>query len=75
MTKDSSCPDAGSPSACAFEVHENIAVLVEGDLVALPTIVTGTHTSEYADVPATGSSVKTSASPISRVPHDQIFEH
>src|SRR5437016_5456788 len=27
-----------------FDVHENIGVLVEGDLVALRTIITGTHT-------------------------------
>ena len=37
-----------------FWVHENIGVLVENDLVALRTIVTGVHTGDYADVPATG---------------------
>jgi hypothetical protein len=32
-----------SCSELHFEVHENIGVLVEGDLVALRTIITGTH--------------------------------
>jgi len=38
-----------------FEVHENVGVLVEGDLVALRTIITGTHTGDYAGVAPTGS--------------------
>jgi predicted ester cyclase len=58
-----------------FEVHENIGVLVEGDLVALRTIVTGTYAGEYAGVPATGRSVQTSAAHIFRVRDDQIVEH
>jgi len=58
-----------------FEVHENIGVLVEGDLVALRTIVTGTHVGDYARVPATGNSVQTSAAHIFRVRDDQIVEH
>jgi predicted ester cyclase len=33
-------------SGLRFEVHENIGVLVEGDLVALRTIITGTHTGD-----------------------------
>jgi predicted ester cyclase len=56
-------------------VHENIGVLVEGDLVALRTIITGTHAGEYAGVSATGSRVQTSASHIFRVRDDQIVEH
>ena len=66
---------AQSFSDLRFDVHENIGVLVEGDLVALRTIVTGTHGGEYAGVPATGSRVQTSASHIFRVRDDQIVEH
>jgi predicted ester cyclase len=62
-------------SNLCFEVHENIGVLVEGDLVALRTIVTGTHVGDYAGVPATGNSVQTSAAHIFRVRDDQIVEH
>ena len=58
-----------------FELHENIGVLVEGDLVAIRTIVTGTHVGDYAGVPATGNSVRTSAAHIFRVRDDQIVEH
>src|SRR4029079_19390110 len=58
-----------------FEVHENIGVLVEGDLVALRTIITGTHTGNYAGVAATGKAIQTSASHIFRVPNDQLVEH
>ena len=57
-----------------FDVHENVGVLVEGDLVALRTIVTGTHVGEYAGVSATGRRVQTSASHIFRVRDDQIVE-
>src|SRR5258708_28353641 len=42
-----------------FEVHENIEVLVENDLIALRTIVTGTHSGDYAGVPATGNTIQT----------------
>jgi predicted ester cyclase len=45
-----------------FQVHENIGVLVDNDLVALRTIVTGVHTGDYADVPATGRQIQTSVS-------------
>src|ERR1700759_5620744 len=45
-----------------FDVHENVGVLVEGDLVALRTIITGTHTREDAGVAATGNAIQTSAS-------------
>jgi hypothetical protein len=41
-----------------FQVHENIGALVENDLVALRTIVTG----DYAGVPATGRQIQTSVS-------------
>ena len=58
-----------------FEMHENIGVLVEGDLVALRTIVTGTHVGEYAGVAPTGSRMQTSASHILRVRDDQVVEH
>ena len=58
-----------------FTVHENIGVLVEGDLVALRTIVTGTHTGDYAGLAPTGRPVQTSASHIFRVRDDQFAEH
>jgi len=35
-------------SELRFEVHENVGVLIEGDLVALRTIITGIHTGDYA---------------------------
>src|SRR6478735_4163584 len=54
-----------------FEVHENIGVLVEGDLVALRTIITGTHTGEYAGVSATGNGIQTSASHVFRIRDDR----
>ena len=58
-----------------FDVHENIGVLVEGDLVALHTIVTGTHTSECAGIAPTGNTVQTSASHILRIGEDDLVEH
>src|SRR5258706_2068651 len=58
-----------------FEVHENVCVLVEGDLVALRTIITGTHTADYAGVAATGTQIQTSASHFFRVRDDQLVEH
>ena len=62
-------------SELRFEVHENIGVLVEGDLVALRTIISGTHTGEYAGTGATGSPIQTSASHIFRIRDDQLVEH
>ncbi len=56
-------------------MHENIGVLVEGDLVGLRTIITGTHTGEYAGVAATGNTIQTSASHVFRVRDDLIVEH
>jgi predicted ester cyclase len=58
-----------------FEVHENVGVLVEGDLVALRTIITGTHAGDYAGVAPTGSPVQTSASHIFRIRDDRLVEH
>lgn len=58
-----------------LEVHENVGVLVEGDLVALRTIVTGTHRGDYAGNAATGNAVQTSASHVFRVRDDEIVEH
>ena len=55
-----------------FEVHENNGVLVEGDLVALRTIITGTHTGDFAGVAATGTSIQTSASHFFRVRDDLL---
>jgi predicted ester cyclase len=62
-------------SGLRFEVHDNIGVLVEGDLVALRTIITGTHTGDYAGVAPTGSQIQTSASHIFRVRDDELVEH
>jgi predicted ester cyclase len=58
-----------------FGVHENVGVLVENDLVALRTIVTGTHTGDYAGVGATGKQIQTSVSHFLRVRDDQLAEH
>jgi predicted ester cyclase len=58
-----------------FQVHENIGVLVEGDLVALRTVITGTHTGHYAGAAPTGNPIQTSASHIFRVRDDQFTEH
>jgi len=62
-------------SELRVQVHENIGVLVDGDLVALRTIITGTHTGDYAGVAPTGNPVQTSASHIFRVRDDQFVEH
>jgi predicted ester cyclase len=64
-----------SLSELRFEVHENIGVLVEGDLVALRTIITGTHTGDYAGVAPTGAQIQTSASHFFRVRDDHLVEH
>ena len=65
----------GSFSDLRIDVHENVGVLVEGDLVALRTIITGTHAGEYAGVEATGNAIQTSASHVFRVRDDRIVEH
>jgi hypothetical protein len=62
-------------SDLSFQVHENVGVLVENDLIALRTIVTGTHTGDYLGVSPTGQPIQTSASHILRTRDDQITEH
>src|ERR1700746_2104939 len=62
-------------SGLHLEVHENVGVLVEGDLVALRTIITGTHAGDYAGVAATGNRIQTSASHIFRLRDDRFVEH
>ena len=62
-------------SELRFDVHENVGVLVEGNLVALRTIITGTHTGEYAGFAATGNPIQTSASHVFRVEEDRLVEH
>lgn len=57
-----------------LQVHENIGVLAENDMVALRTIITGTHTGDYAGVTATGRQIQTSASHFFRVRDDQLVE-
>jgi predicted ester cyclase len=58
-----------------LQVHENIGVLVENDMIALRTIIAGTHTGEYAGVTATGRAIQTSASHFFRVRNDRLVEH
>lgn len=58
-----------------FQVHENVGVLVENDLVALRAIVTGTHTGDYAGVAATGKQIQTSVSYVFRFRTAQLMEH
>jgi len=57
-----------------LQVHENIGVLAENDMVALRTIITGTHTGDYTGVTATGRQIQTSASHFFRVRDDQLVE-
>jgi predicted ester cyclase len=59
----------------SLQVHENVGVLVEDDLIALRTIVTGTHTGDYLGVAPTNTSIQTSISHILRFRDDQIIEH
>ena len=58
-----------------FQVHENIGVLVENDLIATRTIMTGTHTGDFLGVAATNRPIQTSVSHILRTRDDQIIEH
>jgi len=62
-------------SGLRLQVHENIGVLADGDLVALRTMITGTHTGDYAGIAPTASSIQTSASHVFRVRDDQFVEH
>ncbi len=64
-----------SVSDLRFDVHENVGVLVEGNLVALRTVITGTHTGDSAGVAATGNTIQTSASHVFRVDEDRLVEH
>ncbi|GAA0983833.1 hypothetical protein GCM10009555_056360 [Acrocarpospora macrocephala] len=57
------------------DVHENIGVIVDEDLVAVRTTVAGRHVNEYAGHPASGAQVDTSASHIFRVRDGLIVEH
>jgi predicted ester cyclase len=62
-------------SDLSFNVHENVGVLVEHDLIALRTIMTGTHTGDYLGVAPRNQSIQTSVSHILRTRDDQITEH
>jgi predicted ester cyclase len=62
-------------SDLSFQVHENVGVLVENDLIALRTIMTGTHTGDYLGVAPTNQPIQTSVSHILRTRDDQITEH
>jgi hypothetical protein len=46
-------------SELRFEVHENVGVFVEGELVALRTIISGTHAGDYVGTAAAGSPIQT----------------
>ena len=56
-------------------MHENVGVIVENDMVALRTLLTGTHGGVYGGVPATGKPVDTSISHFLRPRGDRIVEH
>ncbi|WP_190814596.1 ester cyclase [Saccharopolyspora pogona] len=58
-----------------YEMHENVGVLVDGDLVAARTLLTGIHTGPYVGYAASGAAVSTSASHIFRLRHGLIAEH
>ena len=62
-------------SDLSLKIHENVGVLVENDLIALRTIITGTHTGDYLGVAATGESIQTSISHVLRTRDDRIVEH
>lgn len=62
-------------SGLSLQVHENVGVLVENDLVALRTIMTGTHSGDYLGVAPTNQAIHTSISHILRYRDDQIIEH
>ena len=64
-----------SCSDLRFEVHENVGVLVEGDLVALRTIVTGTHTGDYYGIPPTGRAVVSTFVAFDRVVDGKLVEN
>jgi predicted ester cyclase len=59
----------------SFQVHENVGILVENDLIALRTIMSGTHTGGYLGVAPTNQPIQTSVSHILRTRDDQITEH
>ena len=65
----------GSFSDLRMDVHENVGVLVEDDLIALRTVITGTHDGVFADVAPTGRPIQTSATNIFRFAADQLTEH
>lgn len=62
-------------SDLSFVVHENVGVLVDGDLVATRVIMRGTHTGDFAGHAATGRSIETSASHVFRVREGRLVEH
>jgi predicted ester cyclase len=62
-------------SDLGFQVHENVGVIVENDLIALRTIMSGTHTGDYLGVAPTNQPIHTSVSHILRSLDDQITEH
>ncbi len=65
----------GSFSDLRMDVHENVGVLVEDDLIALRTVVTGTHDGVFAGVAPTGRPIQTSATHVFRFAADQLTEH
>jgi steroid delta-isomerase-like uncharacterized protein len=54
---------------------ERVAVVAEGDRVALHTTFTGTHTGEFMGIPASGARVTIPSLQIWRVEGGQIVEH
>ena len=57
------------------DVHENIGVVVEDDLVGVRTVISGRHTGDYAGHGASGKDIATSASHIFRLHDGRIVEH
>src|SRR5258708_9825567 len=57
-----------------FEVHENVGVLVESDLVALRTIRTRTHTGDHPGAAPPGTQIQPPPSPLFPVPDGQFVQ-
>lgn len=65
----------GSFRQFRHEVHENIGVLVDRDLVGVRTLLSGVHDGPYGGKPGSGVDIDTSASHIFRVRDGLIVEH
>ncbi|MEV0637653.1 ester cyclase [Streptomyces sp. NPDC050619] len=59
----------------SYEVHENVGVVVEGDMVALRTYVSGTHEGPYAGHDPTGRSFRIGNHHFFRHRNGRLVEH